>query len=146
MHHSKSCSPRGQQQQQQQQTGDGDKERDQRKKKKKKDKDQEKDKSSKSSSKSDKKDAPSFFAENDGLAAAAAAPPSTLPQPPPPTAPSTATQRAAENPHLVATLPKPQRDEGGGASDWHLCHDEHGNAYYYSETTGGQRVPLEELH
>eukprot|EP00752_Nemacystus_decipiens_P003281 g3037.t1 len=138
---SKSCSPTGEQQQKQQQAGyggDDDDERDQRKKKKNKDKnknknkDKDRGKSSTASGTSDKKENPSFFAEDDDLAAApaaavAAAPPSVLPPPPPPTAPSTAAQEAAENSQL---------DDGAVKSDWHLCHDEHGNAYYYSETTG----------
>lgn len=49
-------------------------------------------------------------------------------------------QQATENPHLVATPPKLQPEEGEGGSGWYLCHDEDGNAYYYSETTGEQRV------
>eukprot|EP00903_Cladosiphon_okamuranus_P015042 g13917.t1 len=104
-----------------------------------KDKDKDKDKSRKIGSTSVDKKNSSFFCDDDKLgaaAAAAAAQPSMLPPPPPPTASSTAPHLAAENSQFVATLRQPQQDEGGDGSDWYLCHDEDGNAYYYSETTG----------
>lgn len=137
---SRSSSPR----QQQEETGDGDRviKLDNSKKEKQKDKDKGKDTSTKSrtSSSSRGKKPPSRIFEGE---AAAAAPSSLLPPPPPPTAPAAPAPPAApavfaealaQNQRLTANT-----TQGGGAglqAEWHLCHDDEGNAYYYSETTG----------
>ncbi|CAM9555387.1 unnamed protein product, partial [Ectocarpus sp. 4 AP-2014] len=140
---SRSSSPR----QQQEETGDGDRATtlDGSKKEKNKDEDKSKDKNNKSSTSSSSrgssrgKKPPSRILEGE---AAAAAPPSLLPPPPPPTAPAAPAPPVApvfhdfrtQNQHLTAST-----TQGGGEGlevEWHLCHDDEGNAYYHSETTG----------
>ncbi|CAB1116298.1 unnamed protein product [Ectocarpus sp. CCAP 1310/34] len=135
----RSSSPR----QQQEETGDGDRAiiLDGSKKEKKKDIDKSKDTRTKSSTSSSGrgKTPPSRILEGE---AAAAAPPSLLHPPHPPTAPAAPAPSAApvltgartQNQHLTASTT--QTGGEGLEAEWHLCHDDEGNAYYYSETTG----------